>query len=252
MDYLPVFIANGFYKNKTDFTSQHVVYSYRRKFPKIERYLGEGRLLRLKASILVKMPYPKTTVRNHLDVAVDFDAALFKRVWKDRWHIYKNRPIRDISETFIVARKVVNSHPSRLAAVRSLLNIHDRIIVFYNFDYELEMIRSLATVVPFAEWNGHKHEPIPDTARWVYAVQYAAGAEGWNCISTDAMCFYSATYSYKLYQQAQGRIDRINTPYHTLYYYNLGGKNVMDLAIQKSLKMKKDFNERDFMINSRT
>jgi hypothetical protein len=420
MDYIPVFVANGWYRNKTDFTRQHVVFSYYQKFPKVERYLGVQRLVRLRNFLLVEMPLNRHTTRHMHMVDVDYDAKLFERVWKDRWHVYENRPLRDVAELFVVMRKVANSHASRLTAIRGLMETHPKLIVFYNFDYELEELRKLgdtsagledntprspmsklsATSVPksdlleegpkelskselqqmqqipptkvssttttcpesvgsttsesttprsispdlrcpststststsigtrsdssgklspeslatsspsdvmlkdrpsessnsigpsmsasgfdsgknshsksdsklsessdpsgaslksrssstsndtstqgmsfaVAEWNGHKHEPIPETDSWVYLVQYVAGAEGWNCVETDAVAFYSLTYSYKNFYQAQGRIDRLNTPFTDLHYYVLKSKSLIDNAVWKSLKSKKSFN----------
>ena len=409
VDYIPVFIANGFYKNRTAFTREHVVYNTYAKFPKVDRYLGTGKLLRLRNSLLVEMPFERHTTRHLKRVVPTYDEELYKRVVKDRWHVYEERPLRDVAELFSVMRKVVNSDSSRLEALCTLLQTHPRLIVFYNFDYELEMLRTLcqplantdptpsihtqcpclgqskqcksgltgrwacdsktsgvgsslptsessdrsqlsertstgsrstsngtptntpsseksprsiepvtpaesttasenarngrtestiserrneswkkksgpsstlctetgpktktgvsgstdttssstsgvglrststATDLKVAEWNGHKHEPVPKTDRWVYLVQYTAGAEGWNCITTNATVFFSLNYSYKLLHQAQGRIDRLNTPYEDLYYYIFRSEASIDSMIWKSLSQKKSFNESSVM-----
>lgn len=243
LDYIPVFVANGFFRNRTDFKREHVVYNTYSKFPKVDRYTGVSTLVRLKNDILVEMPYERHTVRHPKVIEVKYDKPLFDMVVKDRWHVYEERPIRDVAEMFMVMRKVVNSHPSRLDAVRDLLAVHPKLIVFYNFDYELAELRSLASETVVAEWNGHKHEMLPKGERWVYLVQYTAGAEGWNCVETDTMCFYSLTYSYKLWEQAYGRIDRLDTPFTNLYYYSLRSKSGIDLAVAKALREKKSFNE---------
>jgi len=252
LDYIPVFIANGFYKNRTEFLREHVIYSRWSKFPKVERYIGVNKLVKHKNSILVHMPLERHTTRKVEYIPVDYDKELFDKVLIDRWHVYSGRPLRDVAELFSVMRKVVNSSPTRLEAIRSLIRKHPRLIVFYNFDYELEALRSLASsmskekkfeTIQVREWNGHKHQPIPEADRWVYLVQYQAGAEGWNCIDTDAMAFYSLTYSYKNWHQAHGRIDRLNTPFSTLYYYVLMSNSVIDKAVMKSLSAKKNFNE---------
>ena len=247
LDYVPVFVANGFYKNRTEFKRTHVIYNSYSKFPKVDRYVGVGTLVRLRNSLLVEMPYDRHTRRFDKEVLVDYDEDLFEMVVKKRWHVYENRPLRDVTELFIVMRKVVNSHPSRIEAVQRLLTKHRKLIVFYNFDYELEMLRTLSDQVVIAEWNGHKHQALPVGDRWLYLVQYVAGAEGWNCTATDAMCFYSLTYSYKNFHQAHGRIDRLNTPFVNLFYYSLKSKSLIDLAVSKSLKAKKSFNEKDYV-----
>lgn len=251
LDYIPVFIANGFYKNRTQFKREHVVYAPFTKFPKVERYLGEGQLIAQRAKILVPMPYPKLTVRHDKTVYVAHNDEMLRHVLKKRWHIYADRPIRDITELFLVMRKVVNSDTSRVSAIRALLSDHPKLIVFYNFDYELEALRGLESVTTVAELNGHKHEEIPTTDSWVYLVQYIAGSEAWNCVETNAIVFYSLTYSYKNWEQAHGRIDRMNTPFVDLYYYVLKSRSFVDSAIWASLKMKKNFNANDFDLVSK-
>ena len=352
LDYIPVFVANGFYKNRTEFKREHVVYNHHAKFPKVDRYVGVGKLIRLRNELLVEMPYVRHTTRRHETIRVEHDKERLHQAMVQRWNVFEERPIRDVAELFVVMRKIVNGDQSRLEAVRCLMQQHPKLIVFYNFDYELEMLRTLSTwpgseascsthtestwssketssdtelehsstrpvtssssettstkgrsnrtkslhaknsrlssepsstpsgsgskISSFettfpdqetslkndailrslttkgnpsfqvAEWNGHKHEAIPQTDRWVYLVQYTAGAEGWNCVETDTIVFFSLTYSYKMWHQAHGRIDRLNTPFRTLNYVSLLSDSVIDRAILKSLKAKKNFNERDF------
>lgn len=247
LDYIPVFVANGFYRNRTEFKRRHVIYNTYAKFPKVERYVDVGELVRNRNQILVHMPYARETVRNQTNVWCEYDEELLRRVAIGRWNVYKDEPIRDIAELFGVMRRVVNSDPSRLIETAKLLEKHPRLIMFYNFNYELESLRTVGDFLlpelklPIAEWNGHKHEEIPETERWLYLVQYAAGAEGWNCVSTDAMGFYSLPYSYKLWEQGHGRIDRLNTPFIDLWYYILRSKADIDWAIWRSLKAKKSF-----------
>jgi len=247
LDYATVFIANGHYKNITQFKREHVVYSSHTKFPKVERYTSVGKLVRLRNQLLVEMPYHSHATRHEKIVWVEHDKEMFKCALTKRWNPFLNQPIRDVAELFAVMRKVVNSDATRLRAVRTLLEEHPRLIVFYNFNYELESLRELASDVSVAEWNGHKHEAIPEGDRWVYLVQYMAGAEGWNCVSTNAMVFYSLTYSYKNLHQAKGRIDRRNTKYCDLFYYTLMSKSAIDIAISRALGMKRNFNERSFI-----
>lgn len=250
MDYIPVFVANGFYKNRSAFKREHVVYNPYSKFPKIDRYVQVGTLVRHRNKLLVEMPYDRHTTRVSTTVRVEHDKALLEEVLKKRWHVYEERPLKGVAELFLVMRKVVNSDPTRLEAIRSLMQKHPRLIVFYNFDFELDALRSLASGITTAEWNGHKHEPIPDTENWLYLVQYVAGAEGWNCTRTDAVVFFSLTYSYKNWHQAHGRIDRLNTPYTKLYYYTLLSDSVIDKAVARALSQKKSFNESDLFRSS--
>ena len=246
LDYAPVFIANGFYKNITQFKREHVLYEPFSKYPKVKGFLNEAKLEALRNSVLLEMPYEKHTIRHMNYWDVKHDVELFKKVAVERWNVVEDRPIRDVAELFRLMRKVVNSDVSRVDAVRKLQTMHPRLIVFYNFDYELEALRELYGEVPVAEYNGHRKQAIPETDEWVYLVQYVAGAEGWNCISTNAIVFYSQTYSWKNFEQCQGRIDRLNTPYVDLYYYVLWSNSLIDRGIKKSLDQKEAFNERKF------
>ena len=252
MDYIPVFIANGFYRNRTHFTEEHVIYSRFSKFPQVDRYVNTGRLIRLRNRILVTMDFKRETVAHHDDIYVDYDISVYKNVTRTRWDIWENRPMKNAAEFCYGLRKIVNSDESRQTAVIEILEKHPRAIIFYNFDYELELLKKIGNAdssFAVAEWNGHKHQPIPEGDKWIYLVQYNAGAEGWNCIKTDTIIFYSQNYSYKVMVQASGRIDRLNTPFRDLYYYHLKSRSGIDLAIARALNSKKKFNETSFARN---
>ena len=248
-DYIPVFIANGFYKNKSEFLREHVVYSRFSKYPKIDRYLNTGRLVRLRDRILVDMDFTRHTIPHHEDVYCRYDISKYKDAIKTRWDPYKNEPIQQASGLCYILRRVVNEDESRQRALLEIFEKHPKMIVFYNFDYELDILKGIyyGNNCEIAEWNGHAHNPIPQSERWVYLVQYTAGCEGWNCVKTDTIVFYSQNYSYKVMEQASGRIDRLNTPFRDLYYYHLKSRSGIDLAISKALKEKKQFNERKFV-----
>lgn len=252
LDYIPVFVANGFYKNRTEFKREHVVYSSYAKFPKVERYIAVGKLVKYRNQILVKMPYYKETQRHEVTCWTEYDKDLYNKIYKERWNPWEKRPVKEVGELFHCIRKVVNTHVSRSHKLAELLEEHDKVIVFYNFDYELEMIRSLLSLegATWAEWNGHKHEEIPKTDKWVYVCQYIAAAEGWNCTETNAVVFWSLTYSYKLWEQAHGRIDRIDTPFVDLYYYVLRSRAPIDFAVFRSLKAKKSFQHAHYDMKS--
>lgn len=252
-DYIPVFIANGFYKNKTEFNREHVVFSRFTKYPKIDRYINTGRLIRQRNSILINMDFKRNTISHHEDYYVNYDKIKFKNVMRTRWDPYKDTPIEHASDLCYILRRIVNEDESRVIKLMEILEKCPKAIIFYNFDYELDILKNLHTDyglddnVEIAQWNGHKHQPIPNSKKWIYLVQYTAGAEGWNCITTDTIIFYSQNYSYKIMSQACGRIDRLNTPFKDLYYYHLKSKSGIDLAISNALKMKKVFNESTYI-----
>lgn len=246
MDYIPVFIANGFYRNKTDFVKQHVVYSNFTKFPRVEKYLNVGKLMKLRNSILIPMDYVNPAERHNITVNVGYDIDTYDFIERKRFDPFKNEPIRNASQYCFCLRKVVNSSLDRIQALLCILEKHKKVIVFYSYDYELELLREQLRGYPYAEWNGNKHEKIPPGDAWVYLVEYFAGSEGWNCTTTDTIVFYSQSYSYKMMLQASGRIDRRNTPYKDLYYYHLKSSAKIDIAIQRTVKRKKKFNEKGF------
>lgn len=248
-DYIPVFVANGYYKNKTEFNNIHAVYDpFCTKFPKIKDYINQGRLISYRNKVLVNMEDERTTEEHHIDCTVDYDKEKYRRIKRDRWDIYDDCPIEETGKLCYLERKVSNSDPSRISKLTQLVAENDKTIIFYNHDYELEIIRNVLTSldVPFAEWNGKNHQQLPEGDRWAYVVQYAAGCEAWNCITTNVIIFYSQNYSYKVMKQASGRINRMNTPFHDLYYYHIRSYSPIDLAIKRALSMKKDFNERSY------
>jgi hypothetical protein len=244
-DYIPVFVANGFFRNKTEFCREHVVYSRFTKYPSIERYLGTNKLLRLKESILVDMDFERSTVLHHEDRYVHYDICMYKDITKNRWNPWEERPMQNASEMCYLQRRIVNSDETRQMALLEILEDHPKAIIFYNFDYELEILKNLgyAEGTKVAEYNGHRHDPLPVGDKWVYLVNYAAGNAGWNCITTDTIIFYSQNYSYKVMKQASGRINRLNTPYTDLWYFHLKSRSGIDLAISRALREKKQFNE---------
>ncbi len=254
-DYIPVFVANGFYRNRTDFFRQHVIYDRYSKYPKIDRYIECGKLTSYLRRILVKMDYNRTKKIHKEDIVCYYDKSKYKEIMKTRVNPFKNgEPINDASTLCYTLRKVVNQDPSRIQAIRELVLTHDKIIIFYNYDYELDLLKValldlfdiFSLDFGYAEWNGHKHENIPKTDKWVYLVQYAAGAEGWNCTETNVIIFFSQNYSYRSMVQAAGRIDRINSPFDNLYYYRIRSSAPIDIAINRALMNKKNFNENNF------
>ena len=252
-DYIPVFIANGFYKNKTEFVRRHIVYSRYTKYPKVDKYLDCGRLIKLRKMILVNMDFIKPTTPHHRTLISQYDKDKYSYVIHNRKNYDTKLPFKNIGALCLYLREIVNSDPDRIEVVKSIIAEHPKSIIFYNFDYELELLRQMAKDIAIkkAEWNGHMHEPIPDKkySSWIYLVQYTAGAEGWNCIETDTIIFYSQNYSYRIMVQSAGRIDRLNTPYQDLYYYHIRSNSTIDMSIMRALQKKKNFNARGFALN---
>lgn len=245
MDYMTVFIANGYYKNKTDFVKQHVEYDPWVKFPKIKKYHNEGKLIRNRRQILVPMVFDRHTTREKQLIYSEYNKDDYNNVLNNRWNVFKDKPIENASELTHSLRRITATDSDRILNATILIDIHDRVIVFYNYDYERDIIIDICNELnrEYYEWNGHRHDDLPDIPEWVYIVQYTAGAEGWNCITTNVMIFYSMNYSYKIIEQAEGRIDRLNTPYETLEYYILTSRSKIDKDVLDAVNKKKRFNE---------
>ena len=249
LDYVPLFIANGFYKNRTAFSEQHIVWDRFAKYPKVKRFVNTGVLESRRRRIIVPMPAERHTRRNRKDIYIPFDRDEYDLIVKKRMDPWTKEPIRNAAGVCYALRRSVNSSGNRLDQLRKIVAKQHRVIVFYNFNYERDELLKLKDKFVVAEWNGHAHEPIPEGDSWVYLVQYTAGAEGWNCVETDTVVFYSLNYSYKVLEQAEGRIDRINTPYTDLWYYYFKSESGIDSAISKAVAEKATFNERIFAHN---
>ena len=249
MDYLPVFMAHGFFRTRTEFMEDHVIFDRFAKYPKVKRYIGEAKLQRLRRSILVEMPVEKHTTRVRETVFCDYDHDSYKWVVKNRMDPWTEEPLRDAGGVCRILRKVVSDNDWRSAEAKRILSSHERVIVFYNYNYELDRILAVAKSLglPTGQWNGHRHDAIPGGDRWVYICQYSSAAEGWNCTDTDTVLFWSLNYSWRVTEQCEGRIDRLNTPYSRLRYYFLESKSSIDEAVRRALNSKRVFNERAFV-----
>ena len=251
MDWMCIFIANNFYRNKTDFVDQHVEYNPYSKFPQIRRYHKTDKLERFRKYLAVPMQDFRTTNLHRKYINADFDKDLYKSVVKNRFNPYTEEPILNASEFTQVLRRIINTSERRRIHAKQEIMTRDKVIVFYNYTYELDIIKEICQELDRAyyQWNGQKHEAIPDAETWVYLVQYTAGAEGWNCITTDTILFYSLNYSYRIMEQSEGRINRVNTSFENLYYVYLKSPASIDDAILRSISSKKKFNERNWVEN---
>lgn len=249
LDYVPLFIANGYYKNRTEFAERHIVWDRFAKYPKVKRYLDMGLLEARRRKILVPMPAERHTRRNRSYIPMEYNKEMYESIAKKRVDPWTEEPYRNAAGVCYGLRKCVNSDRSRVDHIRLVARKRKKLIVFYNFNYERDILLEMRDEFNVAEWNGHNHEPIPSTDSWVYLVQYTAGAEGWNCVETDTIVFYSLNYSWKILEQAEGRIDRINTPFTDLHYFYFFSESGIDSAIQKAVQEKGVFNERIFAHN---
>lgn len=243
VDLMPVFVANGFFENQTEFNTRHVIWARFVKYPKIDGYYDEHILAQMRDAIYVEMPHPVNAEKfeHHYDVGYNRDEEIV--LHRDRWNFYEDQPIGDAAELMRLLRINTNLYPGRLEKLKELIAEHKKVIVFYNLNPELEALRVLHTEldIPVAEWNGHVHQPVPQGESWVYLVQYQAGSEGWNCVTTNHVVSYSYPYSYRNFAQSFGRIDRMNTPFGELHHHVLESRSIFDTGIKKAIRRKKNF-----------
>lgn len=91
-DYIPVFIANGFYRNKSEFINEHVIYSRFTKYPKIDKYMGIYKLNKLRNQLLVDISVKRHTEPHHIYVRHTYDIKMYRNALKNRWdHLKMNR-----------------------------------------------------------------------------------------------------------------------------------------------------------------
>lgn len=246
-DYLPVFIANGFVKNKTDFNRKHVIFNpYITKYPKVDKYINVGELNKYRRALMIKMDFERSTVQHHEHVVCSYDKVMYDYAKKERWDIFNDSPMENATQYCLCLRRIVNSSPDRQVKLLDIIEDHPKAIIFYNYEYELKILRELFKDYPHGEWNGHMHDDVPKGDKWVYLVQYIAGSEAWNCITTDTVVFFSQNYSYKIMEQASGRIDRANTKFTDLYYYHFRSDCDIENRIRQALRRKQKFNEASF------
>lgn len=248
MDYMPLFIANGFYRNKTDFIEQHVEYERYTKFPKVKAIHNSKKLSDNLDRVMVQMKFRRKVIRRKHYIDTNYPIDVVKNVKDTRFNPYTNKPIRTPSEYTQVMRRLVAESDDRKEKTKELILALDKVILFYNYNYERDILLDMLNSVDinYGEYSGHKHDPLPKGKQWVYLVQYTAGAEGWNCTETDRMIFYSPNYSYRIVEQCEGRIDRLNSLYSELHYYYCRSDSSIDKAVFRALATKRRFNEKNW------
>lgn len=242
--YAPAFIANGFFKNITEFRERHIEYDNYVSYPKIKKYLNTARLEKMRRFITVPMPVERHTTRHRIIVDCEYDTDIYETVFKKRWNVYEDKPIENSSQMQHTIRKVVNNDATRKWAANWIMQLYHRIIIFYNYDFELGILIDICqeTGLNYRQYNGHAHETVDDLDSWVYLVHYTSGAEAWENTECNTMMFYSLNYSWRIMEQCEGRIDRLNTPFKDLEYYYLESNAPIDRDIRRAVKNKKDFN----------
>lgn len=135
----------------------------------------------------------------------------------------------------------------KLEAFRDLVeSTNDRLIVFYNFNAELSLLKFIAdeTGRPISQVNGqlkelYQYEKYEDSITFI---QYQAGAMGLNLQKANRIIYFTPPLSSELYEQSRKRIHRINQT-KTCFYYQLTCKDSVEEKIYKTLAMRRDYTE---------
>lgn len=138
---------------------------------------------------------------------------------------------------------------AKLDAFRDILqSTNDRLIVFYNFDEELQALEDIVIDGdlrrPFSIVNGkiknlYAYE-VDKTS--VTFIQYQAGAMGLNLQKANKIIYFTPPLSSELFEQSKKRTHRIGQDKSCLYYY-LVCKNSIEEKIYATLAMRKDYTD---------
>lgn len=179
--------------------------------------------------------------------------ALYTKFMKNRIvKINDKELVGDTTLTKMLYARMLCSiyNDEKIKAFNDLLeSTNDRLIVFYNFNDELEVLKSICdenkrkySVVNGSIKNLDAYENISDS---ITLVQYQAGAMGLNLQKANKIVYFSPCLSSELYEQSKKRTHRIKQE-KTCFYYKLIVKKSIEEKIYKTLDMRKDYTNKLF------
>lgn len=141
-------------------------------------------------------------------------------------------------------------NPAKLEAFRDLVeSTNDRLIVFYNFNDELEKLSRIAweNHRPVAVVNGKQKDLLPyeNAPDSITFIQYQAGAMGLNLQKANKIVYFTPPLSSELFEQSKKRIHRIGQE-KTCFYYYLTCKGSIEEKIYRTLAMRRDYTDKLF------
>lgn len=138
----------------------------------------------------------------------------------------------------------------KLDAVQDLIqSTNDRIIIFYNFNVELEALKRICSELdrPVSEVNGNVKDLIAYETRSdsVTLVQYQAGSMGLNLQKSNKIIYFTLTDRSDLFEQSKKRIHRIGQ-YRPCFYYTMICKGSVEESVHNTLQKRMDYTDELF------
>ena len=177
----------------------------------------------------------------------------YKKFNKDRLiKIDDTELVGDTSLTKMLYLRQLSSqyNSNKTAALKDLLeSTNDRVIVFYNFDKELEIIQEICNKLekPISMINGHEKnlKNFTECNDCVLLGQYQAAAMGLNLQLSNKIIYFSLPLQSELFMQSKKRIHRIGQE-KTCFYWYLITKNSIEEQIFETLKQRRDYTNKLF------
>lgn len=195
-----------------------------------------------------------------LDLPEQLDNVIKVESTKEYKKFVKNRLIKidgkelvgDTSLTKLLYQRQLASqyNSNKTTMLRDLLeSTNDRVIVFYNFNEELEKIEDMCIRMerPVSVVNGQRkdlkcYEKDQDS---VTLIQYQAGAMGLNLQKANKIIYFSLPLSSELFEQSKKRIHRIGQKNSCFYYYLITERSIEE-KIYEVLGQRRDFTNKLF------
>lgn len=198
-----------------------------------------------KAEEVIKLP-EKTFIKEYSTVSSDY-----KKFMKDRIIKIDDKELTGDSTLSkrLYARMLCSAYSKdKISRLIDLVNsTSDRVIIFYNFNTELEALRKVLFDRPISIVNGQVKDlkAYENNDNSVTLIQYQAGAMGLNLQKANRIIYFSLPERSELFEQSKARICRIGQEKQCYYHIMMCHKSVEE-KIYECLLMRKDYTDELF------